>query len=781
MNMFYFKWACLVAFGLHQGNASSTVIYPEIADEKLNSNVTFRCTHSGQGFRIRWKTNSWDSICSFELNQCPSSTLFTDKGYNCTCEKDGLNGTNAVLHISNITAAYHNTSWTCEVIYMHYTERVSASLLVKVPVVKINMTPSVDVMTVIEHSKIQLNCTTSFSRPIPKVNWIIAQTDGEGIINIPENDVDFNNENGFTSVTSMFDYLPNRTVNGWKVYCTVSITEIQLQEIRSSHVLLNVTYPPWIDPIEDSFVAEGSAFNFTCPVHHGNPDNTFVGWTRDGDNRNWTSQNAFINNITKYDDMNYNCTAYNIMSSSNDNYTVQGITIQIFHLNVEYKADVYDFYVDGYLSDKNITVKEGDNVTFLCYVDSKPLSNTTITIRHKQEEYMTIGKANISYTRWYVNCFDAGEYVCSVRNKHNIEERSSQILYIEVICSPMSNPLEPVAYNITTRGNDPAVFSYSCLAYPLPTIVVWRKFNGSDSTSLTTDSDIKITQLDLNFSLTIKNVLRTDIGLYKLTIGNKVGSIEQIFTLEIEDKPDPPSGFHAIAELITESTIAVQWLPSFNGGRPQHFVLNYSKSGLDWIMRVVPSSGDALYNLTLKGLSGGTFYRLLLYSENVIGRSKLSDVLYIQTKLSPVKESDFSVVGIAIGSGIGVGFSSLGFLAGVWIFKKRSKRNKNTGVSYVNMKNEKRKQQKEEDNVYDQIDVYNKDQINKETCKIVTGDDNDHAIYYQKLKPTDLDKNQYNQLPSMTEDIPDSDEAHASSMEGNAILEICESTYINLI
>jgi hypothetical protein len=33
----------------------------------------------------------------------------------------------------------------------------------------------------------------------------------------------------------------------------------------------------------------------------------------------------------------------------------------------------------------------------------------------------------------------------------------------------------------------------------------------------------------------------------------------------------------------------------------------------------------------------------------------------------------------------------------------------------------------------------------------------------------------------MTEDIPDSDEAHASSMEGNAILEICESTYINLI
>jgi hypothetical protein len=39
--------------------------------------------------------------------------------------------------------------------------------------------------------------------------------------------------------------------------------------------------------------------------------------------------------------------------------------------------------------------------------------------------------------------------------------------------------------------------------------------------------------------------------------------------------------------------------------------------------------------------------------------------------VSPVKESDFSVVGIAIGSGIGVGFSSLGFLAGVWIFKKR--------------------------------------------------------------------------------------------------------------
>jgi hypothetical protein len=98
----------------------------------------------------------------------------------------------------------------------------------------------------------------------------------------------------------------------------------------------------------------------------------------------------------------------------------------------------------------------------------------------------------------------------------------------------MSNPLEPVSYNITTRRNDPAVFSYSCLAYPLPTIVVWRKFNGSDWTSLTTDSDIKITQLDLNFSLTIKNVLRTDIGLYKLTIGNKVGSIEQIFTLEIE-------------------------------------------------------------------------------------------------------------------------------------------------------------------------------------------------------------------------------------------------------
>jgi hypothetical protein len=83
----------------------------------------------------------------------------------------------------------------------------------------------------------------------------------------------------------------------------------------------------------DKDIVEGANLTLPCPVTKGNPTDTRFKWTRDGDNRTWSTQILYIQNVTKYDDMMYKCTVQNILRPSGSVEEL-GINSGSFHLNV---------------------------------------------------------------------------------------------------------------------------------------------------------------------------------------------------------------------------------------------------------------------------------------------------------------------------------------------------------------------------------------------------------------------------------------------------------------
>jgi hypothetical protein len=96
---------------------------------------------------------------------------------------------------------------------------------------------------------------------------------------------------------------------------------------------------------------------------------------------------------------------------------------------------------------------------------------------------------------------------------------------------PIVHPGVPLYQNITTPLKVPVVLRLSAIAYPVPSTVAWQRLNGGKWSTITPNSHISIQQANLNYSLTINEVVKADFGQYKLVIENKVGQFEQIFNI----------------------------------------------------------------------------------------------------------------------------------------------------------------------------------------------------------------------------------------------------------
>jgi hypothetical protein len=102
--------------------------------------------------------------------------------------------------------------------------------------------------------------------------------------------------------------------------------------------------------------------------------------------------------------------------------------------------------------------------------------------------------------------------------------------------------------------------------------------------------------------------------------------------LSFKDKPDTPREFQHLSEELTDSSITVQWIPGFDNGNRQTFVLRYKKSSdKDWTDIDIVDTGGNLMNYTLTSLSSGSQYECVLYARNKLGNSNQTNVLRIRT------------------------------------------------------------------------------------------------------------------------------------------------------
>lgn len=103
-------------------------------------------------------------------------------------------------------------------------------------------------------------------------------------------------------------------------------------------------------------------------------------------------------------------------------------------------------------------------------------------------------------------------------------------------------------------------------------------------------------------------------------------------SLLCSDRPEKPSKFSQIEELLTETSVTLIWTPGFNGGDTQTFIIAYkSDTFSEWKNINVTDTGDTVMNLTIKELLSNTNYEFQIVATNSEGSSR-KVTLQIKTK-----------------------------------------------------------------------------------------------------------------------------------------------------
>ncbi|XP_045161961.2 hemicentin-1-like isoform X2 [Mercenaria mercenaria] len=298
---------------------------------------------------------------------------------------------------------------------------------------------------------------------------------------------------------------------------------------HARNIYLNILYPPTIGHLTNQTVIEGSPFNILCPVNPGNPEQSTITWTRNGDTKQWNTQTLLLSNTHRKDHMIYTCTVYNTMKPSCENES-KGKASRSFHLNVVYKTYVKEFHVKGFVGLSEVTVNENDSLEFKCSTESNPKSSIKIGFNEKIL-ILKSGVNTLTYSVTKATCLHEGVYKCFGNNTYNNEEPSVKHVTLRVNCFPRPSPTVRIRDKIYTTTHVTATLSFTALAYPVPyqSSFIWQRKIGLMWSTLANSTQIKIIRSGLLTNLTIVNVTKSDFGKYRLSIENAVGIFEQIF------------------------------------------------------------------------------------------------------------------------------------------------------------------------------------------------------------------------------------------------------------
>ena len=111
---------------------------------------------------------------------------------------------------------------------------------------------------------------------------------------------------------------------------------------------------------------------------------------------------------------------------------------------------------------------------------------------------------------------------------------------------------------------------------------------------------------------------------------NRVINSLQIVLNDFEflDRPQVPTAFTYMQEILSATTAGFQWTPGFDGGLEQTFYVLYKNaSGLLWNYVVAHTN-----KVTLTGLAPGTLYNVKMFASNSLGNSSETVILNFTTK-----------------------------------------------------------------------------------------------------------------------------------------------------
>ncbi|XP_048241017.1 protein turtle homolog B-like [Haliotis rufescens] len=392
-----------------------------------------------------------------------------------------------------------------------------------------------------------------------------------------------------------------------------------------------------------------SASSYTVTEHQALPSITCSALCRPGCSYRWLHNGtSFSSGATlslgqadRSKTGSYRCQPSNTHGSS-DSVTVS--------VDVQYPATVIMFTANSLSG--TLTVNESDPVTLRCQIDSNPRS--VIRLLNGTEE---LTRADNSLTAEYrlesADCRHRGNYFSTATN--NIGAPVSQQLELLIKCaSRLDGTVAKQLKYASRQGGDVAV-SVLVLAYPLPTFT-WSRTT-STSQDLTGSSS-PVSDISVTAILHLTNLQQQDFGDYSLTVDNgESSSVTYTVSIVSEGSPQIPTQFRDL-DNATTSSVWLSWLPGFNGGHPQTFLLEYRQFATrTWTVYKTYADTGKMMVVEVTGLTPGDIHIFRLHARNDYVDSNRYVLVETRTTGDPPNqqklETPCSYTGVIAGSTVG--------------------------------------------------------------------------------------------------------------------------------
>nr|XP_033337849.1 neural cell adhesion molecule 1-B-like isoform X2 [Megalopta genalis] len=263
-------------------------------------------------------------------------------------------------------------------------------------------------------------------------------------------------------------------------------------------------------------------------------------------------------------------------------------------------------------------IEEGDDVYFGCKVNANPAAYKVIwkhngnVIQNNVKNGVIVQQYDLALR--VVNRSQAGNYTCIASNVEG--DGYSNNVELKIMYKPICVPDQKRIYGVT-RLEDARIIC-RVEAYPPPDSFRWT-FNNTEEMVDVPQARYKNSTGHMQSVLTYRPVTEMDYGTVFCSASNTPGQQKNACVFHIIPAGKPESPYNCTLSNQTTKSLSVECFAGFDGGQPQHFLLEVFDQATGKLQANVTSKETAAF--TVQDLEPGKVLNMLLYAVNAKGRS----------------------------------------------------------------------------------------------------------------------------------------------------------------
>ncbi|TGZ37391.1 hypothetical protein DBV15_08079 [Temnothorax longispinosus] len=264
-------------------------------------------------------------------------------------------------------------------------------------------------------------------------------------------------------------------------------------------------------------------------------------------------------------------------------------------------------------------IEEGDDVYFECKVQANPGAYKVVwkhngnVIQNNAKNGVIVQQYDLALRE--VNRSQAGNYTCVASNVEG--DGYSNIVELKIMYKPICVPDQKRIYGVA-RHEDARVIC-RVEAYPPPESFRWT-FNNTEEMEDVPQARYKNSTRHTQSILTYRPVTEMDYGTVLCWASNTAGQQKNACIFHIIPAGKPEAPYNCTLTNQTTESLSVECTAGFDGGQPQHFLLEVFDQHTGVLQANVTSRENAAF--TVQGLEPGKVLHMVLYAVNAKGKSE---------------------------------------------------------------------------------------------------------------------------------------------------------------